>query len=451
MYRCPRGIARRGLGSGWGLRAVAGLWGCFVAPRMTPGLSSVDLAAGRFLAYGAMSALVLLLVPGRRRRPTMSQMGWALALSVLGFTGYYWLLVLAIRDAGTEVPTLIIGTIPLWVMLLGKPLGLRWAALLPGLALTAAGLALMMGATQGSLTTGPGDQPDFLRGVAYAAGAMACWTAFALLNAAWLHRHREVSAADWANWLGVATGGGALLMWLALGTPARELVAHPGFACGRDGVCGHRAGLGVAGDHSLERRQPATVGQPVRPAHRERDRVRTGLFFCLGWSVAVRPPTSCQRVVHAGHHFFHQGAPMKYEIPALKRLVFEMTVPIRWGDMDAMNHVNNTTYFRYLEIVRIEWFRSIGCMVDPQGEGPVIVNAFCNFYRQLEYPGDVLMKMYASDPARTTFETWTTIERADAPGAIWAAGGATTIWVDFPKQKAVPLPDWMRQLVEEVE
>jgi drug/metabolite transporter (DMT)-like permease len=213
-----------------GLLAGA-LWGLvFVAPRMTPGLSSVDLAAGRFLAYGAMSALVLLLVPGRRRRPNGSQMVWALALSVLGFTGYYWLLVLAIRDAGTEVPTLVIGTIPLWVMLLGKPLGLRWAALLPGLALTAAGLALMMGATQGSLTTGPGDQPDFLRGVAYAAGAMACWTAFALLNAAWLHRHREVSAADWANWLGVATGGGALLMWLALGTPARELVTQPGFA-----------------------------------------------------------------------------------------------------------------------------------------------------------------------------------------------------------------------------
>ena len=56
--------------------------------------------------------------------------------------------------------------------------------------------------------------------------------------------------------------------------------------------------------------------------------------------------------------------------------------------------------------------------------------------------------MYASDPARTTFETWATIERADAPGAIWAAGGATTIWVDFPKQKAVPLPDWLRRMVE---
>jgi len=142
---------------------------------------------------------------------------------------------------------------------------------------------------------------------------------------------------------------------------------------------------------------------------------------------------------------------MKFEIPEKKKLVFEMTVPIRWGDMDAMNHVNNTVYFRYLETIRIEWFRSIGCMVDPSGEGPVIVNAFCNFYRQLEYPGDVLLKMYASDPARTTFESWGTMERTSEPGVICAAGGATTIWVDFPKQKAVPLPDWMRRIVEDTE
>jgi len=138
---------------------------------------------------------------------------------------------------------------------------------------------------------------------------------------------------------------------------------------------------------------------------------------------------------------------MKIEIPENKKLVFEMRVPIRWGDMDAMGHVNNGSYFRYLETVRIDWMYSIGCVPDPKGEGPIIVNAFCNFYKQLEYPGDVLIKMYASDPGRTTFETWGTMERADEPGVIYAAGGATTIWINFPTQKAANLPDWMRSLV----
>jgi acyl-CoA thioester hydrolase len=138
---------------------------------------------------------------------------------------------------------------------------------------------------------------------------------------------------------------------------------------------------------------------------------------------------------------------MKFEIPEHKKLVYQMHIPMRWGDMDAMGHVNNATYFRYLETIRIDWLHSIGAVPQPNGHGPVIVNAFCNFYKQLEYPGDVLIKMYASDPGRTTFETWGTMERADQLGVIYAAGGATTIWVDFPNQKAVDLPDWMRAVV----
>ena len=138
---------------------------------------------------------------------------------------------------------------------------------------------------------------------------------------------------------------------------------------------------------------------------------------------------------------------MKIALPEQRKLVHDMVLSIRWGDMDAMGHVNNTVYFRYMETVRIEWMRAVGCDPDPQGQGPVIVNAFCNFYRQLEYPGDVRVKLYVSDPGRTTFDSWCTMERTDQPGVVCAEGGATTIWVDFPQQKAETLPDWMRALV----
>ena len=138
---------------------------------------------------------------------------------------------------------------------------------------------------------------------------------------------------------------------------------------------------------------------------------------------------------------------MKLKLPERKKLVYQATLPIRWGDMDAMGHVNNTVYFRYLETVRIDWMHSLGGGPEPQGEGVVIVNAFCNFYRQLEYPGELLVKMYVSDPGRSSFESWATIERSDAPGVVCAAGGATIVWVDFPKQKSAPLPDWLREVV----
>ena len=140
---------------------------------------------------------------------------------------------------------------------------------------------------------------------------------------------------------------------------------------------------------------------------------------------------------------------MKIDIPDQKKLVFETHIAVRWGDMDAMGHVNNAAYFRYMETARIDWFRSIGCVPDAQGEGPVIVNAFCNFYRQFEYPDEVLLKMYVSDPGRTTFESWATMEKVAEPGVVCAAGGATTIWVNFPQQKAVGLPDWIRAIVSD--
>ena len=136
---------------------------------------------------------------------------------------------------------------------------------------------------------------------------------------------------------------------------------------------------------------------------------------------------------------------MKIDIPERKKLVHEMTFPVRWGDMDAMGHVNNTVYFRYLEMARVDWLQSLGGPPDPGGQGPVIVNAFCNFYQQLAYPDQVLLRMYVSDPGRSSFETWATMARVQAPEIVCAAGGATTVWVDFPAQKSAPLPDWVRQ------
>jgi acyl-CoA thioester hydrolase len=138
---------------------------------------------------------------------------------------------------------------------------------------------------------------------------------------------------------------------------------------------------------------------------------------------------------------------MRIDIPQEKKFTYEMVIPIRWGDMDAMGHVNNTVYFRYFEIIRIEWLHKVSGTPDPNGQGPVIVNAFCNFYTQLEYPGDVLAKHYVANVGKSSFDTFITLERSDVPERIYAAGGATTVWVDFPAKKSVPLPDGLRAVL----
>jgi acyl-CoA thioester hydrolase len=139
---------------------------------------------------------------------------------------------------------------------------------------------------------------------------------------------------------------------------------------------------------------------------------------------------------------------MRFVLPEAKKLVHEMVVPIRWGDMDAMGHVNNTIYLRYFEIVRLDWVYGLGRRVDAgAGEGPVVVNAFVNFLRQLEFPGDIRLRHYVANPGRTSVETYVEIERTDEPGVLYAEGGAKMVWTDYAQRRAAPLPEWFRAIV----
>lgn len=126
-----------------------------------------------------------------------------------------------------------------------------------------------------------------------------------------------------------------------------------------------------------------------------------------------------------------------------------MDIPIRWGDMDAMGHVNNTVYFRYLEQLRISWFDALGMSANPQGAGPVIVNAHCSFIRELQYPGTVRCRMYVGQIGRSSFETTAVLSRTDDPDTVYAEGGAKVVWVDFPKRKSAPLPEAIRKAIAE--
>lgn len=129
--------------------------------------------------------------------------------------------------------------------------------------------------------------------------------------------------------------------------------------------------------------------------------------------------------------------------------VFEMSMPIRWGDMDAFGHVNNTVYFRYMEQVRISWFEQLGIIGGADsGQGPVIVNASMDFLRQLHYPGDVIGRMSVGKPGRSSFDTGFELTRADEPGTLYARGAARCVWIDYAAGKSVPLPERLRAMIE---
>ena len=128
---------------------------------------------------------------------------------------------------------------------------------------------------------------------------------------------------------------------------------------------------------------------------------------------------------------------------ARRVLVHTSIQPVRWGDMDALGHVNNTVYFRYMEQTRLEWLyalarEGVGFL---SGAGPVIVNASCTFMVPIVYPGDVEVRMYLAEPGRSSIGSHYEL---DCAGKRMAEGDAKIVWIDLASGRSVPLPDHVR-------
>ncbi|MEZ5660687.1 MAG: thioesterase family protein [Burkholderiaceae bacterium] len=129
--------------------------------------------------------------------------------------------------------------------------------------------------------------------------------------------------------------------------------------------------------------------------------------------------------------------------------VFELEIPIRWGDMDAMGHVNNTEFFRYMEQARISWFDAMGVPAAGDDDGPVIINAFCSFLEELRYPGSVRLTLSIGEMGRSSLQTYCDISRVDDPGTIVASGGAKIVWIHVPSRRSIPIPQDLRKRMAE--
>ena len=120
-----------------------------------------------------------------------------------------------------------------------------------------------------------------------------------------------------------------------------------------------------------------------------------------------------------------------------RKLVIVLRIPIRWGDMDAMNHVNNTVYFRYMEQTRIAWYEKMfGDLSSEKDEGMVIVNASCTFQKPLTYPGTVEVSMSLGEFSRSSVESYYEMRVGDT---LYADGAAKIVWIDIRRNKAIPL------------
>lgn len=123
--------------------------------------------------------------------------------------------------------------------------------------------------------------------------------------------------------------------------------------------------------------------------------------------------------------------------PAAIGGVFCCVMPIRWGDMDALGHVNNTEYFRYVQEARAILFEQVQ-VVQPYERVGVLAHASCDFVKPLLYPGDVVVSLVLTRVGRSSMEFDFLIELQQEPGVVYARGKNIIVCTDMSRGVSSP-------------
>lgn len=117
--------------------------------------------------------------------------------------------------------------------------------------------------------------------------------------------------------------------------------------------------------------------------------------------------------------------------------------PVRWGDQDALGHVNNAAYLTYCEQARIEALDRLLPGSWTEDAGPILASIRCDFKRPIVYPATVVVRVYGGEPGRTSFpQPYEILLEGD--DAVYATAEAVLVWVSRETGRPAPLPDALR-------
>ena len=120
---------------------------------------------------------------------------------------------------------------------------------------------------------------------------------------------------------------------------------------------------------------------------------------------------------------------------------------VRFGDLDAMRHLNNVVFLRYFETARIAFLRQLFPAHNPsspEAEGFGLIFAECQIrYRApVMFDEDVAITCSVGEVRRSAFEVVFEMKVEDklvAEGAGWLVG------YDYGAEKSMPLPERLRE------
>ncbi len=126
-------------------------------------------------------------------------------------------------------------------------------------------------------------------------------------------------------------------------------------------------------------------------------------------------------------------------------------VTVRWGDMDALGHVNNMVHFQYVESARVGYFETAGWNggdASTVGHGPAVVSQTCNYRQQLRYPAEIEVGLECTEIRGRSFVLAFAIFRKESD-ELFSDGSCILVWLDNASGRAMEIPPAIRERLRE--
>ncbi len=118
-------------------------------------------------------------------------------------------------------------------------------------------------------------------------------------------------------------------------------------------------------------------------------------------------------------------------------------IDVRWRDLDAFNHVNNSVFLTYLEEARLHWLAGLdGPWIDAE-HAPVIAATQVDYRAQIGWPGRIVVELACLRVGTSSLTVGHRIVAADGT-TLHSDGHVVLVWIDPRSGRAVPLPDAVR-------
>jgi acyl-CoA thioester hydrolase len=118
-------------------------------------------------------------------------------------------------------------------------------------------------------------------------------------------------------------------------------------------------------------------------------------------------------------------------------------IQIRYADLDALGHVNNSNYLTYFEIARVHYFNELlGKDWDWRNEGMILANSSLEFLKPLLIQHEAEVKISTLSVGTKSFELYYEISVDDV---VFCSGKSVIVTFNSLRNETIPIPSVMRE------